>query len=82
MIARFHGDGGELIPKGTLAARRAIAALRRGTHLTQPRPARDVAPVPSSQSTHRWSKGDSNSRSHPLFEMREASLYFDPHELS
>jgi hypothetical protein len=32
--------------------------------------------------TRRWSKGDSNSRSHPLVEMREASLYFDPHELS
>jgi KDO2-lipid IV(A) lauroyltransferase len=36
MIARFRGDGGELIPKGTVAARRAIAALRRGTHLTLP----------------------------------------------
>jgi KDO2-lipid IV(A) lauroyltransferase len=34
MIARFRGDGGELIPKGTVAARRAIAALRHGTHLT------------------------------------------------
>jgi KDO2-lipid IV(A) lauroyltransferase len=34
MIARFRGDGGELIPKGKVAARRAIAALRRGTHLT------------------------------------------------
>jgi KDO2-lipid IV(A) lauroyltransferase len=34
MIARFRGDGGELIPKGTVAARRAIAALRRGAHLT------------------------------------------------
>src|SRR5207248_8425598 len=34
MIARFRGDAGELIPKGTVAARRAIAALRRGTHLT------------------------------------------------
>jgi len=34
MIARFRGDGGELIPKGSVAARRAIAALRRGTHLT------------------------------------------------
>jgi Kdo2-lipid IVA lauroyltransferase/acyltransferase len=34
MIARFRGDGGELIPKGRIAARRAIAALRRGTHLT------------------------------------------------
>jgi hypothetical protein len=35
-----------------------------------------------SSQTRRWSKGDSNSRSHPLVEMREASLYFDPHELS
>jgi KDO2-lipid IV(A) lauroyltransferase len=34
MIARFRGDVGELIPKGRVAARRAIAALRRGTHLT------------------------------------------------
>ena len=34
MIARFRGDAGELIPKCTVAARRAIAALRRGTHLT------------------------------------------------
>jgi len=34
MITRFRGTGGELIPKGTVAARRAIAALRRGTHLT------------------------------------------------
>jgi KDO2-lipid IV(A) lauroyltransferase len=34
MIARFRGDGDELIPKGTVAARRAIATLRRGTHLT------------------------------------------------
>jgi KDO2-lipid IV(A) lauroyltransferase len=34
MIARFRGDGGELIPKGPVAARRAIDALRRGTHLT------------------------------------------------
>jgi Kdo2-lipid IVA lauroyltransferase/acyltransferase len=34
MIARYRGDGGELIPKGRVAARRAIAALRRGTHLT------------------------------------------------
>jgi lauroyl/myristoyl acyltransferase len=33
MIARFRGNGGELIPKGTVAAR-AIAALRRGSHLT------------------------------------------------
>ena len=33
MIARFRGDHGELIPKGAVAARRAIAALRRGEHL-------------------------------------------------
>jgi Kdo2-lipid IVA lauroyltransferase/acyltransferase len=33
MIARFRGDSGEFIPKGAIAARRAIAALRRGTHL-------------------------------------------------
>ena len=34
MITRFRGDGAKLIPKGTVAARRAIAALRGGTHLT------------------------------------------------
>jgi KDO2-lipid IV(A) lauroyltransferase len=34
MIARYRGDRGELIPKGKVAARRAIAALRRGTLLT------------------------------------------------
>jgi len=34
MIARFRGGGGELIPKGTVGARRAIAVLRRGAHLT------------------------------------------------
>ena len=34
MIARFRGEGGELIPKGPLAARRAIDARRRGTHLS------------------------------------------------
>src|SRR6476646_3692892 len=33
MIARFRGDQGEFIPKGAVAARRAITALRRGTHL-------------------------------------------------
>jgi KDO2-lipid IV(A) lauroyltransferase len=33
MIARFRGDRGEFIPKGAMAARRAIAVLRRGTHL-------------------------------------------------
>ena len=32
MITRFRG-GGELIPKGAVAARRAIAVLRRGGHL-------------------------------------------------
>jgi KDO2-lipid IV(A) lauroyltransferase len=34
MITRFRGDAGELIPKGSIAARRAIATLRRGSHLT------------------------------------------------
>ncbi len=34
MIRRFRGTGGELIPKGAVAARRAIAVLRRGAHLT------------------------------------------------
>jgi Kdo2-lipid IVA lauroyltransferase/acyltransferase len=34
MIARFRGEAGELIPKGTIAARRAISVLRRGAHLT------------------------------------------------
>ena len=34
MIARFRGAAGELIPKGAVAARRAIAVLRRGGHLT------------------------------------------------
>src|SRR5438552_5533845 len=33
MIARFRGDSGEFIPKGAIAARRAIAALRLGKHL-------------------------------------------------
>jgi KDO2-lipid IV(A) lauroyltransferase len=33
MIARFRGNHGEFIPKGAVAARHAIAALRRGTHL-------------------------------------------------
>src|SRR6185436_8879967 len=33
MIARFRGDRGEFIPKGAVAARRAIAALRDGKHL-------------------------------------------------
>src|SRR3984893_17933027 len=34
MIIRFRGHVGELIPKGAVAARRAIAVLRRGAHLT------------------------------------------------
>lgn len=34
MITRFRHIGGELIPKGTVAARRALAVLRRGAHLT------------------------------------------------
>jgi KDO2-lipid IV(A) lauroyltransferase len=34
MIRRFRGAHGELIPKGAVAARRAIAVLRRGAHLT------------------------------------------------
>ena len=33
MIARFRDDRGEFIPKGAVAARRAIAALNRGVHL-------------------------------------------------
>jgi Kdo2-lipid IVA lauroyltransferase/acyltransferase len=33
MITRLRGDAGELIPKGAVAARRAIATLRRGAHL-------------------------------------------------
>jgi KDO2-lipid IV(A) lauroyltransferase len=32
MITRFRGHGGELIPKGAVAAGRAIEALRCGTH--------------------------------------------------
>ena len=34
MITRFRGDAGKLIPKGAVAARRAIATLRNGAHLT------------------------------------------------
>jgi len=34
MITRFRSIGGELIPKGSVAARRAIAVLRRGAHVT------------------------------------------------
>jgi len=33
MITRFRGEARELIPKGRVAARRAIAALVRGAHL-------------------------------------------------
>jgi KDO2-lipid IV(A) lauroyltransferase len=33
MIARFRGERGEFIPKGSLASRRAVTALRRGGHL-------------------------------------------------
>jgi len=34
MIRRFRGTGGELIPKGPVGARRALAVLSRGAHLT------------------------------------------------
>jgi Kdo2-lipid IVA lauroyltransferase/acyltransferase len=34
MITRLRGDAGELIPKGAVAARRALATLSRGAHLT------------------------------------------------
>jgi len=34
MIARFRGTGSEFIPKGAVASRRALGALRRGAHLT------------------------------------------------
>ncbi len=34
LLARLRGAHGELIPKGSLAARRAIAALASGRHLT------------------------------------------------
>jgi len=34
MIARFRRTGSEFIPKGAVASRRALAALRRGAHLT------------------------------------------------
>jgi len=33
-VARFRGSGSEFIPKGAVASRRALAALRRGGHLT------------------------------------------------
>ena len=34
MIARYRGAGSEFIPKGAVASRRALAALRRGANLT------------------------------------------------
>ncbi|HZT87138.1 MAG TPA: lipid A biosynthesis lauroyl acyltransferase [Stellaceae bacterium] len=34
MVLRCRGDHGEFIPKGAVASRRALAALRRGAHLT------------------------------------------------
>lgn len=34
MLARLRGDAGELIPKGAVASRLAVAALRRGGHLS------------------------------------------------
>jgi Kdo2-lipid IVA lauroyltransferase/acyltransferase len=34
MLRRLRGDAGELIPKGAVASRRAVAALRRGGHLS------------------------------------------------
>ena len=34
MVARLRGQSGELIPKGSVASRRAVAALRRGGHLS------------------------------------------------
>ncbi|HEV8680938.1 MAG TPA: lauroyl acyltransferase [Stellaceae bacterium] len=34
MIAGIRGAGSEFIPKGAIASRRALAALRRGAHLT------------------------------------------------
>jgi Kdo2-lipid IVA lauroyltransferase/acyltransferase len=34
MITGFRGKAGELIPKGAVAARRAVATLRHGAHLT------------------------------------------------
>jgi KDO2-lipid IV(A) lauroyltransferase len=48
MIRWFRGDEGELIPKGRVAARRALAALRRDTRLTLPADQKmnDGIPVP------------------------------------
>jgi len=34
MVARLRGGGSELIPKGAVASRRAVAALRRGGHVS------------------------------------------------
>jgi KDO2-lipid IV(A) lauroyltransferase len=34
LVARLRGELGELIPKGALGSRRAVAALRRGGHLS------------------------------------------------
>jgi KDO2-lipid IV(A) lauroyltransferase len=34
MVARLRGGRGELIPKGAVASRRAVAALRRGGHVS------------------------------------------------
>jgi KDO2-lipid IV(A) lauroyltransferase len=34
MIARLRGSTGELIPKGAIASRRAVSALRRGGHVS------------------------------------------------
>lgn len=34
MVGRLRGEGGEFIPKGAVASRRALAAMRRGAHLT------------------------------------------------
>jgi KDO2-lipid IV(A) lauroyltransferase len=34
MVAQFRGSGGEFLPKGRVASRQALAALRRGAHLT------------------------------------------------
>jgi Kdo2-lipid IVA lauroyltransferase/acyltransferase len=34
LIARLRGKSGELIPKGAIASRRAVAALRRGGHVS------------------------------------------------
>ena len=34
LVTRLRGGGSELIPKGTIASRRAVAALRRGGHVS------------------------------------------------